>query len=207
LTVSRTSFGAFKSNGQIDIGGLVKKFLIAAVAALALAAVATTASAQHRGGGGSGGGSWGGGSSHGSGSWGGGSSHGSGSWHGGGNWHGGHDGHAHFGFAVGFPFYWPYYSYGYYPYGYYPYGYGYPDYDGYSSYYGGGAPQTYIQRDTGDAIAPAGPPQRSQFSSPQRSQYSYYCTDPAGYYPQIANCPSGWLTVVPNSAPSAPAPH
>jgi hypothetical protein len=203
LTVSRTSFGALKSNGQFDIGleGLVKKFLIAAVAALALATVATTASAQRGGGGGGmshsgGGGGWQGG---GGGNWHGGSG---GNWHGGGgNWHGGHDGHSHFGFAVGFPFYWPYY--GYYPYGgYYPYayGYGYPYYDGYSSYYDSGAPQTYIQRDSGDTFAPAGPP--------QRSQYSYYCTDPAGYYPQVATCPSGWLTVVPNAAPhAAPAPR
>jgi hypothetical protein len=180
--------------------GLVKKFLIAAVAALALAAVATTASAQHGGGGGGGhsggGGGWHGGS--GGGGWHGG---GGGSWHG----HGGHDGHSHFGFAVGFPFYWPYY-YGYYPYGYYPYGYGYPYYDGYSSYYDAG-PQTYIQRDTGDAIAPPGGTM-APAGPPQRSQYSYYCTDPAGYYPQIANCPSGWLTVVPNSAPrAAPAPY
>ena len=78
---------------------------------------------------------------------------------------------------------------------YYPYGY----YDGYSPY-DDAAPQTYIQRDSGDAVAPAAPP--------QRSQYSYYCTNPAGYYPQIANCPTGWLTVVPNGAPrAAPAPR
>jgi hypothetical protein len=117
LTVSRTSFGALKSNGQFDIGleGLVKKFLIAAVAALALATVATTASAQRGGGGGGmshsgGGGGWHGGSG--------------GGWHGGSSgWHGGHDGHSHFGVVVGFPYYWPYY--GYYPYGYYPYAYGY----------------------------------------------------------------------------------
>jgi len=42
----------------------------------------------------------------------------------------------------------------------------------------------------------------------QRSQYSYYCTNPAGYYPQVATCPSGWLTVVPNSGSrTAPAPR
>jgi hypothetical protein len=170
----------------------VKKFLIAAVAALALATVATTASAQHRGGGGGGGGggAWHGGS--GGGGWHGGSG---GGWHGGG-WHG-HDGHSHFVFSVGFPFYWPYY--GYYPYGYYgyyPYAYGYPYYDGYYD----SAPQTYIQRDDGATFAPAAPQ--------QRSQYSYYCPDPAGYYPQINSCPSGWLTVVPNAAPhAAPAPH
>jgi len=173
----------------------VKKFLIAAAAALALATVATTASAQHHGGS-QGGGSWGGGSSHSGGSW-----HGGSSWHGGGNWHGGGWHGSRIGFSFGFPAFY-YWGPGYYPYAYaYPYPYGYYDgyYDGYSSY-GDAAPQTYIQRDTGDAIAPPAPA--------QSSQYSYYCTNPAGYYPQIANCPSGWLTVVPNSAPrAAPAPR
>jgi hypothetical protein len=162
---------------------LVKKFVIAAAAALALAAVATTASAQHHGGGVSqGGGSW-----HG----------GGGSWHGGGHWGGWYGSRVGLSLGFGFPYY--YWGPGYYPYAYaYPYPYGY--YDGYSSY-DDGAPQTYIQRDTGDAIAPAAPPA-------QRSQYSYYCTNPAGYYPQIANCPTGWLTVVPNGAPrAAPAPR
>jgi opacity protein-like surface antigen len=166
----------------------VKKFLIAAAAALALATVATTASAQHSrashdGGGWSGGGS---------------SSRSGGDWHGGGHWGGGGWHGSRIGFSFGFPGYY-YWGPGYYPYAYaYPYPYGY--YDGYSSY-DDGAPQTYIQRDTGDAIAPAAPPA-------QRSQYSYYCTNPAGYYPQIANCPTGWLTVVPNGAPrAAPAPR
>lgn len=27
--------------------------------------------------------------------------------------------------------------------------------------------------------------------------YSYYCNDPAGYYPELASCPSGWLRVQP----------
>lgn len=27
--------------------------------------------------------------------------------------------------------------------------------------------------------------------------YSYYCNDPAGYYPEVPSCPSGWLRVVP----------
>jgi hypothetical protein len=173
----------------------VKKFLIAAAAALALATVATTASAQHHGGS-QGGGSWSGGSSHSGGSW-----HGGSSWHGGGNWHGGGWHGSRIGFSFGFPGYY-YWGPGYYPYAYaYPYPYGYYDggyYDGYSSY--DAAPQTYIQRDTGDAIAQPAPA--------QRSQYSYYCTNPAGYYPQIANCPSGWLTVVPNGAPrAAPVPR
>jgi len=157
----------------------MKKFVIAAAAALALAIIPAAASAQSHNHGGGGGG-----------------------WHGGGSWHGGGFHGSRIGLSLGFGF--PYYYwgpgyYGYpYPYAYaYPYPYGY--YDGYSPY-DDAAPQTYIQRDSGDAVAPAAPP--------QRSQYSYYCTNPAGYYPQIANCPTGWLTVVPNGAPrAAPAPR
>jgi hypothetical protein len=166
--------------------GLVKKLLIAAAAALTLATVATAASAQH------------GGASH-SGSWSGGSHAGS-NWHGGGHWHGGswHGSRIGLSLGFGFPYYWGPAYYGYpYPYAYaYPYPYSY--YDGYA--YDDAVPQTYIQRDSGDAVAPTAPA--------QRSQYSYYCTNPAGYYPQVATCPSGWLTVVPNNAPrTAPAPR
>lgn len=31
--------------------------------------------------------------------------------------------------------------------------------------------------------------------------YSYYCTDPGGYYPAIQNCPTGWLLVIPGTPP------
>lgn len=27
--------------------------------------------------------------------------------------------------------------------------------------------------------------------------YSYYCSNPVGYYPDVPNCPGGWLQVVP----------
>ena len=169
----------------------MKRFVIAAAVALALGMVPIAASAQsHNHGSSGGGGGWHGGSgSHGGDGW-----HGGGAWHGGG-WHGVHG--PRFGLSFGFPAFY-YWGPGYYPYAYaYPYPYTY--YDGGS--YDDGAPQTYIQRDTGDAVAPTAAP-------PQRSQYSYYCTDPAGYYPQIANCPSGWLTVVPNGSPrAAPAPR
>jgi len=33
------------------------------------------------------------------------------------------------------------------------------------------------------------------------SDYSYYCNDPAGYYPEVSTCPTGWLRVVPGDAP------
>ena len=44
--------------------------------------------------------------------------------------------------------------------------------------------------------APLGPPPPS---------FWYYCYNPAGYYPQVPNCPGGW-TQVPAQAPPAP-PH
>ena len=31
------------------------------------------------------------------------------------------------------------------------------------------------------------------------SSYWYYCRDPAGFYPDVQTCPSGWLQRVPNS--------
>jgi hypothetical protein len=63
---------------------------------------------------------------------------------------------------------------GYYPYGY-PYSYGYAPFTGY-----------------GDPSAADVEPQDSG------SNYWYYCQNPAGYYPAVQTCPSGWLQVVPN---------
>ena len=31
----------------------------------------------------------------------------------------------------------------------------------------------------------------------QSSAYWYYCQNPAGYYPSVPQCPSGWLQVTP----------
>ena len=36
---------------------------------------------------------------------------------------------------------------------------------------------------------------------PPGADFSYYCYDPAGYYPDVPSCPSGWLRVVPGDAP------
>ena len=55
--------------------------------------------------------------------------------------------------------------------GYYPYGYSYPY--GFSPY-----DYSYPYADS--------------------SSYQWYCRDPAGYYPDVQTCPSGWLQVVPN---------
>jgi hypothetical protein len=95
---------------------------------------------------------------------------------------------------------WPGYYPGYYPYyaGYYP---AYPSYAvdypyGYEYGFESAAP-SYVQKDA---------PAYGQESSGQRGQYSYYCPDPAGYYPQINTCARGWLRVVPQGAPGPAAP-
>jgi hypothetical protein len=31
------------------------------------------------------------------------------------------------------------------------------------------------------------------------SSYQWYCRDPAGYYPDVQTCPSGWQQVIPNN--------
>lgn len=162
----------------------MKRILLAAVAAVGLALGSGTALAQHGGGG-----------------------HGGG-WHGGGGgWHGGGHGDFHGGtrFSIGFGFpglYWgPGWGYPYYSYYGYPYYASYPYYAGYPYYYPDEpayvepGPSTYIQRDMGSGAqaAPGG-----------QGQYSYYCPDPAGYYPQLQNCPKGWLKVVPENPPRPP---
>src|SRR5438876_12408040 len=165
----------------------MKRFAMIVLAVIGLVGGIGVASAQMHSGG-----SHGGGGSHASGQW-----HSGGSWNGGnwrgGNWHGGSRVFVGVGFGAPwwgwwpgyYPLYYPYYgSYGYYPYAdyYYPYEYAEP---------------TYIQQDT-----PAYNPPRGT----QRSEYSYYCPDPAGYYPQVQTCAKGWLRVVPQSAPGPGAP-
>jgi hypothetical protein len=179
------------------------------------------------GGGGMQGGSHGGGSWNGGGSWhgGSGSNWNGGSWHGGsgsnwngGGWHGGgyrggywNGGRWYGGTNVGFYFglpgaWWP----GYYPYwgwggGYY--NAAYPYYADAAAYVDPGQ-VTYIQRDqvADGAYAPAPPPAARSGSPGQYSyQFSYYCIDPAGYYPQVQQCARGWLKVVPDGG-ARPAP-
>jgi len=118
-----------------------------------------------------------------------------GGWHGGGRWYGGHwGGHSHVvvvpNFYAGGPYFWgaPYspYWYGYpYPYAYAPYPYAY-------------APPVVVQQAPQVYVQPAQPAAPAE-------QYWYYCQDPAGYYPSVGQCPSGWVRVVPN-APNAPGP-
>ena len=118
--------------------------------------------------------------------------------HGGaGGWHGGrfHDGglshherfhhHTKSGLFLGVPAFWwgaPYY----------------PDYYPASRYdgsfalpaYGEPGPMTYIQQGSTTTVW-------SGAAQTGGGEYSYYCTEPAGYYPQVKNCANGWLKIVP----------
>lgn len=161
----------------------MKRILLTSIAALALAVGSGAALAQHSGHGGGG---------HGGG--------GHGGWHGGHGGHGGWHGGTRIGIGFGFPgFYWggwgyPYYA-GYPYYSSYPYYAAYPYSYSDEPVYADPGPSTYIQRDMNSA------PQGSQGGA---GQYSYYCPDPAGYYPQLQNCPKGWLKVVPENSPRPP---
>jgi|SRR5215831_13200070 len=207
----------------------MKRFAIILLA-LGTLIFAGIASAQ-RGGGGHGGGSMGGGSMgggmHGGGGWSGGShggswsggSHGgswSGGWHGGSGWHGGgwhgsgwHGNTVVVGFGGWWGGWWPGYYYPYYGgygYGYpvtYPYAYPYYGYGEYAPMYDTGS---YVQRP--DASYPGDQQYQFQGQGGQVTSdgYSYYCPNPAGYYPQIPNCAAGWLRVVPQGAPGPNAP-
>ena len=103
-----------------------------------------------------------------------------------GAWHGGGHGGSHVRVAIGFPLFW---GPGYWP-GYYPY------YDPYSYYYP--ADPIYVQPDPPMYI------QQDQPAYPQipSQQFSYYCPDPAGYYPTIQNCTQAWLRVIPDRSPN-----
>ncbi len=43
-----------------------------------------------------------------------------------------------------------------------------------------------------------------QESTPPADAYWYYCKEAGAYYPYVKDCPSGWMQVVPQSAPSGP---
>ncbi len=167
----------------------MKRFATILLAAALLVGASGVASAQMHGGSmhGGGGGGW-----HGGGSW-----HGGGGWYGGGGyWHGGGWYGGRYVVGVGFGYPWWGWGWGAWPGYYYPSYPAYPSYPYYSSDYS--AP-TYIQQD-----APAYSDQRS-FTG-QGEQYSYYCPDPAGYYPQVPACARGWLRVVPPTAPGPAGP-
>lgn len=97
--------------------------------------------------------------------------------------HGGYHGRSGFRFYFNAPFYPFYYPHSYYPYSYQPF------------YY----PPAVV-------TIPETPPVYIQQPVPADQQYPagywYYCTNPGGYYPNIKECPEGWLQVKP--IPSTP---
>lgn len=69
-----------------------------------------------------------------------------------------------------------------------------PYYGGYF-YYGGYAPPVVV---TPPPVVVA-PPPSTYVERPPASQYWHYCQDPAGYYPEVQQCPGGWIQVPPRS--------
>ncbi len=64
--------------------------------------------------------------------------------------------------------------------------------------YGGWYPPVVVEREPLVVqTLPPGPPPQS---------YWYYCSNPAGYYPYVAECPGGWRPVPVTPPPPAPAP-
>ena len=186
----------------------MNKLLIAAMVGAVAFSLAGTSLAQRGGGGGhAGGGAMGGGGHTGGGSYGG----SGGAWHGGGSsgaWHGGtgYRGGYGYGYRGG-------YGYGYrgwYGWPYYGYGlalgaaFGYPWYYPYYGYYGAAYPYAYPYGNAYPAAvytAPGGAYDPGPTNYVQRDPgYRYYCRDPGGFYPDVSNCSSGWLKVLPDAS-------
>lgn len=55
-------------------------------------------------------------------------------------------------------------------------------------------PQVIVVRDTSACAQQAAAPV-------VQPAYWHYCTDPAGYYPHVADCPAGWQPVAPVPPP------
>jgi hypothetical protein len=87
-----------------------------------------------------------------------------------------------------------YYGHGYYGHGYYGHGYYGHGYYGPNVVIGipWGPPPVYYTPPPVVYVAPP-PPQNYIEKAPN---YAYYCRRPAGYYPQVARCPEGWMKVV-----------
>ncbi|HET7547878.1 MAG TPA: hypothetical protein VFJ86_08920 [Usitatibacter sp.] len=120
--------------------------------------------------------------------------HGGHHWSGGGHWRGGHfDHHFHRGFgwsfAFGVPLFWPGYAWGY-PY-YYPaysypaYGYAYPAY-----------PDSTWSAPAQD-LGPAPDVTPGPGAPTEGPLYMNYCASAKAYYPKVTQCPEGWKFIEP----------
>jgi hypothetical protein len=65
----------------------------------------------------------------------------------------------------------------------------------YGGYYYGDVPPVVV---TPPPVVVA-PPPTSYVERAPVSQYWHYCQDPAGYYPEVQQCPGGWVQVRPRS--------
>jgi hypothetical protein len=122
--------------------------------------------------------------------------------------HGGGHHHGHHGHHGGHPGYYGGYGWGWGP-GFYPgYGFGafgyFPPY--YPPFYGyprvavqPAAPPVYIEQQNSPA-APAA-------SARPEARYWHYCQAEGGYYPDVKECPEGWLQVAPQTRSTSPEPE
>ncbi|HVF62459.1 MAG TPA: hypothetical protein VNE58_00495 [Casimicrobiaceae bacterium] len=106
-------------------------------------------------------------------------------WHGG-HWHHGHrwHGHHHLALGIGIGLGYPFWGWGHWP----------RDYVV--------VDRVYYDRPVGVVV------EREGASGSFAPGYRWYCTAPAGYHPEVRECPSGWLRVLPPdvNAPSPSAP-
>jgi hypothetical protein len=117
-----------------------------------------------------------------------------GGFHGGGVDHGSRHFHSGFAIAGSYAYGW---GYGY-PYSYYGYDgnyseHGYYGYDPAASYYGYGPGASYYGSDPGASYY--GNPAYGYGFQPKARQTWYYCSNPAGYYPYVTQCKTGWAPV------------
>lgn len=118
--------------------------------------------------------------------------------------------------VVGAPFYAPYYYGSYYAY---PPVYAAPYYSPY--YYGAAAqPPVYVEQAPAAVVTPPAPAYTpapvapapvpaapaAPLAAPAQptAAYWYWCQNPRGYYPSVADCPGGWQPVLPQVPPAPP---
>jgi len=95
-----------------------------------------------------------------------------------------HHGHGGVGLFVGSPFFWP--DFYYWPY------YSFQPYYSSPTLITPSIPPTYIEQGTVSAVQPLEPNSWD------------YCSDPAGYYPYVKECPAGWQTIEPQPIEQQP---
>jgi hypothetical protein len=71
----------------------------------------------------------------------------------------------------------------------------------------------FVTNDTGvwlqqDSASPFAVPDAAQAApsqpAPPASNFWFYCTDPAGYFPYVKHCNKSWMPVIPQSSTGSP---